>query len=42
VPEDQRIEQREYLVRRGQEERQENQRPVVAQVGEEQIHLGDL
>ena len=38
IPEDERIEQREHLVDRGQDERQRDERPVVPEIAEEQIH----
>ena len=40
VPEDERIEKREDLVRRRQQQREENQRAVFTKVGGKEIHTG--
>src|SRR5262249_28003973 len=42
VAEDQRVEQREDLVDRGQNERQDDERPVTAKVGVEESHGGGI
>ena len=38
VPEDQRVEQREDLVDRRQDEREDDDRPVAAQIGQQEAH----
>src|SRR4029453_4483718 len=41
VPEDQRVEQREDLVDRGETERERDERPILAQIREKQRHASD-